>query len=361
MPYLVKSDLLPKFQSGYRSHHSTETLLVRLLSDIHTAIDNGEVTVLALLDVSAAFDSVDHNILLQRLRISYGINSRALDWLESFVRDRTQSVQISILRSKWRLIGTGVPQGSVFGPLLYVLFTADVLEVAGRTGAGVQQYADDTQAYRHSKASEAMHALTELVNAITEIKDWMSSNRLKLNPSKTQYIWIGNKMQLAKIDRQALLQRYPGIVFETSVMDLGVVIDEEVKMDVHVGRITRSCFYQLRQSLSDNATRTLIHSFVVTRVDYCNSVLSGITAVQTERVQRILNAAARLVLRIPKFAPVSALIRDSLHWLLAAQRIKFKILHATGRKLHQPKSTVVSAGTLCAGFSGAGASALTVC
>ena len=79
---------------------------------------------------------------------------------------------------------------------------------------------------------------------------------------------------------------YPGIVFETSVIDLGVVIDEEVKMDVHVGRITRSCFYQLRQIrtirqfLSDNATRTLIHSFVVTRVDYCNSVLSGITAVQ---------------------------------------------------------------------------------
>ena len=178
--------------------------------------------------------------------------------------------------------------GYCLAPLLYVLFTADVLEVAGRAGAGVQQYADDTQAYRHRKASEAMHALTELVNTITEIMDWMSSNCLKLNPSKTQYIWIDNKMKLAKIDRRALLQRYPGIVFETSVMDQGIVIDEEVKMDVHVGRITRSCFYQLRQirqSLSDSAIRTLIHSFVVTRVDYCNSVLSGITAVQTERVQ----------------------------------------------------------------------------
>ena len=229
----------------------------------------------------------------------------------------------------------------MLGPLLYVLFTADVLEVAGRAGAGVQQYADDAQAYRHCKASEAMLALTELVNTISEIKDWMSSNRLKLNPSKTQYIWIGNKMQLAKIDRRALLQRYPGIVFETSVMDLGVVIDEEVKMDVHVGRVTRSCFYQLRQirtirqSLSDNATRTLIHSFVVIRVDYCNSVLSGITAVQTERVQRILNAAARLVLRIPKFEPVSALIRDSLHWLPAAQRIKFKILLLVANCINQ--------------------------
>ena len=112
-------------------------------------------------------------------------------------------------------------------------------------------------------------------------------------------------------------------------------------MDAHVGRITRSCFYQLRQirtirqSLSDSAKRTLIHSFVVTRIDYCNFVLSGITAVQTERVQRILNAAARLVLRIPKFAPVSMLIRDNLHWLPAVQRIKFKILQLVANLLHQ--------------------------
>ena len=141
-----------------------------------------------------------------------------------------------------------------------------------------------------------------------------------------------------------------------------------LKMDVPIGRISRSCFYQLRQtrtirqSLSDNATGTLIHSFVVTRVNYCNSVLSGITAVLTETDRtRILNAAARLVLRIPKFVPVSALIRDSLHWLPAAQRIKFWILLIHSCKLHQPKCTVVSAGTLCAGFSGAGASALTVC
>ena len=130
--------------------------------------------------------------------------------------------------------------------------------------------------------------------AFSEIRDWMSSNRLKLNPSKTQWIWIGTRMQLAKIDRRELLKRFPGIVFESSVVDLGVVIDHELKMNAHVGIMTRSCFYQLRQlrtirqSLSDDATRMLIHSFVVTRVDYCNSVLSGITVVQTDRVQRIL-------------------------------------------------------------------------
>ena len=261
-------------------------------------------------------------------------------------------------QSEWRVISTGVPQGSVLGPLLYVLFTANVLQIVGGAGAGVQRYADDTQAYRHCKANEATEAVRRLQSTLSEIGDWMSSNRLKLNPSKTQWIRIGTRMQLAKIDQNELLERFPGIVFGSSVVELGVVIDQELKMDAHVGIMTRSCFYQLRQlrtirqSLSEDATRMLIHSFVVTRVDYCNSVLSGISVAQTDRVQRILNAAARLLLRIPRFAPVAALIRDHLHWLSAAQRIRFKILLLVSKCIHQrappylqelcvPASTVV--------------------
>ena len=160
--YLTEADLLPKFQSGYRRDHSTETLLVRLLSDIHSAIDSGEVAVLALLDVSAAFDSVDHDILLLRLTNSFGIRGQVFEWLESFIRGRSQSVVVGGIRSQWRAIRTGVPQGSVLGPLLYVLFTADVLQIIGEAGVGVQQYADDTQAYQHCKPNDAVRAFTQL-------------------------------------------------------------------------------------------------------------------------------------------------------------------------------------------------------
>ena len=282
--------------------------------------------------MSAAFDSVDHDILLLRLKNSFGIRGQVFEWLESFIRGRSQSVVVGGIRSQWRAITTGVPQGSVLGPLLYVLFTADVLQIIGEAGVGVQQYADDTQAYQHCKPNDAVRAFTQLQTTLTKVQAWMSSNRLKLNPSKTQYIWFGTRVQLAKIDKQELLRQFPGVVFHSSVVDLGVIIDEELKMDLHVGSMVRSCFYQLRQirtirqSLSDNATRTLIHSFIVTRVDYCNSVLSGVAVLQTDRVQRILNAAARLVLRILRFHPVSSLIRDNLHWLPAAQRAKFKTL-----------------------------------
>ena len=166
-----------------------ETLLVRLLSDIHSAIDSGEVAVLALLDVSAAFDSVDHDILLLRLKNSFGIRGQVLEWLESFIRGSAQSVFVGGIRSQWRAITTGVPQGSVLGPLLYVLFTADVLQIIGEAGVGVQQYADDTQAYQHCKPRDAVRAFTQLQTTLTIVQAWMSSNRLKLNPSKTQYIW----------------------------------------------------------------------------------------------------------------------------------------------------------------------------
>ena len=239
----------------------------------------------------------------------------------------------------------------------------NVLEVAGRAGAGVQQYAVDTQAYRHCKASEAMHALTELVNTIAEIKDWMSSNRLKLNP--TQYIWIGNKIQLAKIDRQELLQRFPGIVFETSVIDLGVDIDEELKMDAHVGRITRSCFYQLRQirtirqSLSDSAIRTLIHSFVVTRIDYCNScpVWHHRSTDRTSSENFECSSSSRT----SNSKVCSSINADQRQSALAPRSATNQVQDlAAGCKLSTSESTSVSSGTLRAGFGGTGASTLAI-
>ena len=119
-------ELLPFQQSGFRRNHSTETLLVRLLSDFYGAMDRGQVTLLALFDVSAAFDSVDHSILLQRLSISFGLAGAPLEWLRSFLSERTNCVVVGASRSRWVLAPFGVPQGSVLGPLLYILYTVGI-------------------------------------------------------------------------------------------------------------------------------------------------------------------------------------------------------------------------------------------
>ena len=127
--YLAANNLFPKYQSGFRKYHSTETAILRVLSDIYSAIDQDQVSLLALLDVSAEFDTVDHGILLERLSTSYGLTGTAFAWLESYITGRVQVIHVGGRQSSPAMVHFGVPQGSVLGPVLYVLYTADIVKL----------------------------------------------------------------------------------------------------------------------------------------------------------------------------------------------------------------------------------------
>ena len=195
--YLEKHNMLPKHQSGFRAHHSTETAVLKVISDILGAADQGYMALLGLLDMSAAFDTVDHDILLERLATSFGMASTALAWLRSFLTGRSQQVSFNGGLSSIGLITTGVPQGSVLGPLLFLLCSADVPLIANQLG--IHCYADDGQIYVFDKAAEAVGMINKVASCIEEIDRWMSSNRLKLNSEKTQFIWLGSRQQLSKV------------------------------------------------------------------------------------------------------------------------------------------------------------------
>ena len=143
--YLDSNNLIPKFQSGFRKHHSTESATLRVLSDIYSAIDNGKVALLALLDVSVVFDTVNHDILMDRLTQSFGLAGNAFDWLASFITGRTYVVRFGGTTTPPRKVRSGIPQGSILGPLLYILYTADVAALVESLGLKVHLYADDTQ------------------------------------------------------------------------------------------------------------------------------------------------------------------------------------------------------------------------
>jgi len=166
---------------------------------------------------------------------------------------------------------------------------------------------------------------------IETLQAWMSSNRLRLNPSKTQLIWLGTRQQLAKVDLVSITSKYPHLAFSSSVRDLGVTIDQELTFVQHINLLCRSCYYQLRQlrvisrSLSPDAASTVVHSFVVSRLDYCSAIYDGLPACRLKCLNRVLRTAARLVGRIPKFSRVSWYMRDVLHWLPYPQRIAYRV------------------------------------
>ena len=338
--FLDQNKLLPSLQSAYRRGRSTETAVVKIISDILLAADRGEVTLLGLLDLSAAFDTVDHDILSDRLSKSFGIRGMVLAWIKSFLQDRSQTVVFNNQSSNKSAVSCGVPQGSVLGPILFLLYTADVIEIAKLHDVNVHSYADDTQLYVHTQVNQFAEQSAKLTTCITDIETWMTSNRLKLNTDKTQFTVLGTRHQLSKMTATTVLVKTNEIGISDDVTCLGVTIDREMTFAKHVRRLSSRCFYQLRQlrtirhSLNEEVAKTLVHAFVVSRLDYCNSILSGVTKTNLAKFQSVQNAAARLVTKLWKFDHVTPALRDDLHWLPIQQRIDFKIGVLAYRCIH---------------------------
>jgi hypothetical protein len=159
-----------------------------VLSDILKAVDSGDVAGLVLLDLSAAFDTVNHDILLRRLNTSYGINGTAIQWFRSYMTGRSQYVRRGSVKSSIVRLVCGVPQGSMLGPVLFVLYTADLIRLIERHSLHPHLYADDTHVYGSCSPADVCHLQSRVSSCVDDIASWMQCNRLKLNTDKTEVL-----------------------------------------------------------------------------------------------------------------------------------------------------------------------------
>jgi hypothetical protein len=339
LDYLTTSKLLPELQSAYRACHSTETAVLKVLGDILHAVDHGDLACLTLLDLSAAFDTVDHDTLLRRLRETYGLHGNVHNWFTSYLGRRTQFVRRGGTRSLPTRVLYGVPQGSVLGPILFLLYTADLLELIKSHGLHPHLYADDTQVYGSCRPSATAQLQSCVSTCIVDVETWMRSNRLQLNTAKTEVMWCASSRRQSQLPVEPLQLGQDAVTPVHAVRDLGIYLDSDVSMKTHIAKTVASCFATLRQirSIRRSVMRpvllSLVVSLVLTRLDYGCTTLAGLPTTLLDRLQSVLNAAARLVNSARKFDHVTPLLRD-LHWLRIAERINFRLSVLVYRGLH---------------------------
>jgi len=188
-PHLLESANFTEYQSAYRKGHSTETALLEVLDGVYTAADK-QVTVLIRLHLSAAFDTVDHEILVQRLQTEFGVIDTPLSWLRSYLQDRTQFVKLGQRQSPVVWLDVGVPHGSVLGPL-FAVYCSPVADVIASHGVQYHQYTDDTQLRLAMQADNTSDGLSVLAACTTDVRQWYMQNGLQLNPDKSEALMIG--------------------------------------------------------------------------------------------------------------------------------------------------------------------------
>lgn len=337
--FLYNFELLSKFQSGFRKHHSCKTALLHVTNQIGRAIDQNQIVFLVLIDFSKAFDTIDHQLLLQKLKLRFGFSPHALRLMHNYLYQRKSIVVNNNLQSNEFFNKSGVPQGSILGPLLFSMYAEDMEDIFKYVLPHF--YADDTQLLTSSKLDDVILTIDNINKDLRNLLLWSNDNGLKINSNKSKCIVISRRLfDVSKIPPISIGADI--INYEKKVTNLGIVMNSNLQWDDHLALTTQKIYYGLRclwnaAKLFPIKTKTeLIKSLLMPHIIYCDVIIGELNSRDNTTLGRAFNSMVRFVYGLRKYDHISHVYKNilgvGLHEYLQCRRLMFMyVLIKTGK------------------------------
>ena len=307
--YLEEHNRLTSHQSGNKCKHSTESVHLLVTDHILNAIDEKKVTILVLLDLSKAFDSIDHDRLLHKLQ-NCGISSNTLEWFRSYLTGRMQAVRIGAEISDLLPITKGVPQGSILGPLLFNLFINDLPCIP--LNSELESYVDDSKPFLSFCIEKLQDVVMTVNNDLFTVATYLSNNCLLANPDKTKIMFFGTQQMLKHIPADTSFTFLGKTVQPVqNAKDLGLIMDPSLSFDEHIKQSVSSCIKNL---FRPSTLEMIIQSYVFSKLFYCSTAWSSTSQKNICKPKTVQNFAARIITGSRKYDHVTPALKQ-LKWL----------------------------------------------
>lgn len=324
--YLMQNNLISKHQFGFRRLHSTMSALLDCTNSWYMNMDRKMFNLVVLLDLKKAFDTVNHEVLIRKMEI-LGISSDALSLLKSYLTGRKQVCQVNGSLSSESQISCGIPQGSILGPLFFILYINDLPECLQNSSS--RMFADDTNLTISGVSMEEVESAMN--DDLDRVKSWLKANRLSLNVAKTEFLLIGSNYKLNNLDKQPSIKIEASNIKQVSHSKmLGVSIDNHLSWAKHIDEISKKVssgigvLRRVRDFVDRETLISIYNALIRPHFGYCSEVWDNLGQGLSKRLQILQNRAARIILNWSNDSPhLEALA--ALGWVtLETQRVKTK-------------------------------------
>ena len=323
--HLNKNKLLSSQQSGFRPSHSTATCVTEIVDYLLENMNKRQLTGAVFLDLKKAFDVIPHRKILRKLSY-YGINMKELKWFENYLIGRRQCVSVSNCISDFLTVKSGVPQGSILGPLLFCLYINDMCNLRFHENTKISLYADDTALFNYDINVEKVQK--NLQQDFDLISNWFENNDMYLHSGKTKVMMFGPKR---KLHNKKLMVKYKNERLDNteSIKYLGVILDSQLLWNEHVAYIRNKlgrsigCIRRIKHLLPQKIMINLYYSLILPHIDYCCTAWGTCSKTNLILIQRLQNKYARLVLNAD-WHTSQCYLMTTLNWQTVEKRIKYQ-------------------------------------